>query len=183
MNIPFSEKRPARVLALLAIVFSTGGALLLAAPLQAQNAQAPGVQAPSVQAELKAFKVTGAKLVAATSANPGEVIEYQARYTNTGTLPAARFAPQLPVPDALVYVSDSAAPDGVLASTDGKNFAPAPLMRSVKSADGKIRLVAVPLREYKVLRWQLGALAPGQSVTVKARARVKSFADARSSGS
>ena len=173
MNIRFFEKRPARVAALLAVVFSTGGALL-AAPLQAQSAKTP-----AVQAELKAFKVSGAKLVAATSANPGEVIEYQARYTNTGSVPATRFAPQLPVPDALVYVGDSAAPGAVQASVDGKNFAPAPLMRSVKGADGKSRLVAIPLREYKVLRWQLGALAPGQSVTVKARARVKAFADAR----
>lgn len=38
-------------------------------------------------------------------------------------------------------------------------------MRFVKGANGKTRLAAVPLREYKVLRWQLGALALGQGVT------------------
>lgn len=104
MNIRFSEKRPARGAALLAIALSTGGALL-AAPLQAQP-----VTTPAVQAELQAFKVSGAKLVAATSANCGEVAEYQARRANTGTSTATRFAPQRPVPDALIYVSDRATP-------------------------------------------------------------------------
>lgn len=175
MNIRFFARRHARPLALLAVVLSTAGALLLAAP----GAEAQGAKGPNVQADLKAFRVAGAKLVAATSANPGEVIEYRARYTNTGFVAAARFALQLPVPDALIYLADSAAPDAVLASTDGKNFAPTPLMRPVKGADGKTHMVAVPLREHKVLPWQLGALAPGQSVTVRARVRVKSFADSR----
>ena len=174
MNTRLSFARDARVLALGTILLSTSTSALVAAPRSA----APATGA-TVEADLKAFKVSGTKLVSATSANPGEIIEYQARYTNTGSAPALRFAPQLPVPDALVFVSGSALPDAVLASTDGKNFAPAPLVRLVKGADGKTRSVAVPLREYRVLRWQLGTLAPGQSVTVKARARVKSFGDGR----
>jgi len=176
MNIRHFLSRDARVFTLGAILLSTGCALLLAPKT---SAWAQGANGAKVEADLQAFKVAGTKLVAATSARPGEVIEYQARYTNTGGAPAQRFAPQLPVPASLVYVSSSALPDGVLASTDGKNFAPAPLMRMVKSADGTTKSVAIPLREYRVLRWQLGTLAPGQSVTVKARARVKSFANSR----
>ncbi len=169
--------RDARVLALTVICVATGGALALAVPAMAQ----PAASAPraEVKAELKAFKVAGDKLVAADSANPGDVIEYQARYTNVGGAPAQRFSPQLPVPTALVYAGNSALPSGFLATTDGKNFAPAPLMRAVRKADGTTQLVAVPLRAYRALRWQLGTLAPGQSVTVRARARVKSFADGK----
>ena len=175
MNIQTLLRRHSRVLALGAILGSTLVALALAAPY----AGAQGAGGARVEANLQAFKVTGTKLVAATSANPGEIIEYQASYTNSGSGSAQRFAPPLPIPAALVYVGGSAAPGEVLASLDGKNFAPTPLMRSVKGADGKSHSVAVPLREYRVLRWQLGALAPGQSVTVKARARVKSFSDAK----
>ena len=175
MNITFSLKRRARALILGAVLVSTGASVLLATT----RAQAQGAAGASVQADLKAFKVVGTKLVEATSANPGEVIEYQARYTNTGSVGAQRFAPQLPIPGALIYVSDSSSPDAVLASIDGKNFAPAPLVRRVTGTDGKTRLIAVPLREYRALRWQLGTLAPGQSVVVKARARVKSFGDGR----
>jgi len=176
MNIRHFFARNARPLTLGAILLSTGGALLLAPK---PSAWAQGAPAAKVEADLQAFKVAGTKLVAATSARPGEVIEYQARYTNTGGAPAQRFAPQLPLPASLIYVSSSALPENVLASTDGKNFAPAPLMRRVKAADGTTKSVAVPLREYRVLRWQLGTLAPGQSVTIKARARVKSFADGK----
>lgn len=176
MNIRNFFARETRLLTLSAILFATGGALLLAPKT---SAWAQGAPCAKVEADLQAFKVAGTKLVAATSARPGEVIEYQARYTNTGSASAQRFAPQLPVPASLVYVSSSALPEGVMASTDGKNFAPAPLMRVVKAADGTTKSVAIPLREYRVLRWQLGTLAPGQSVTVKARARVKAFADGK----
>ncbi len=171
--------RDARVLALSAICLTTGGAfaITLAAPSFAAPATASAKA--QVKAELTAFKVSGDKLVAAENANPGDVIEYQARYTNTGSVAAQRFSPQLPVPEALVYAGNTALPTGFLATTDGKNFAPAPLMRSVKNLDGTTKQVAVPLREYRALRWQLGTLAPGESVVVKARARVKSFGDGK----
>jgi hypothetical protein len=176
MNIRNSFLRDARVLALGAIILATGGAIATAIP----SVAAPNTSArPDVKAELKAFKVVGDKLEAAESADPGDVIEYQARYTNNGSAPAQRFSPQLPMPDALVYAGNTAAPAGFLATTDGKNFAPAPLMRSVKNADGTTKMVAVPLREYRALRWQLGTLAPGETVTIKARARVKTFADGK----
>ena len=169
--------RDARVLTLAALCLATGGALALAVPSMAQ----PATSAPraEVKAELKAFKVAGDKLVSADTANPGDVIEYQARYTNVGAAPAQRFSPQLPVPSALVYAGNSALPSGFQATIDGRNFAPAPLMRAVKKADGTTQMVAVPLKAYRALRWQLGTLAPGQSVVVKARARVKSFADGK----
>ncbi len=178
MQIRHSFLRDARVLALGVLALATVGAFGLAA---VPSMAAPGPPAPKadVQAELRAFKVSGDKLVAADTANPGDTIEYQARYTNNGTAPAQRFSPQLPLPDALVYAGNTALPSGFQATTDGKNFAPAPLMRPVKNPDGTSKLVAIPLREYRAIRWQLGTLAPGESVVVKARAVVKSFADGK----
>ncbi|BCM91017.1 hypothetical protein IAD21_02881 [Abditibacteriota bacterium] len=176
MQIRNSFLRDTRILALGAVLLATGGALLTAVPSFAAPAAS---SKPDVKAELKAFKVVGDKLEAADTADPGDIIEYQASYTNTGSSPAQRFSPQLPVPDALVYAGNTAAPAGYLATTDGKNFAPAPLMRSVRNPDGTTKMVAVPLREYRALRWQLGTLAPGATVTIKARARVKSFADGK----
>ncbi len=177
MQIRKSFLRDARVLALGAIILATGGALAMAVPSVA--APAATAAKPDVKAELKAFKVVGDKLEAADTADPGDVIEYQVRYTNNGSAPAQRFSPQLPMPDALVYAGNTASPAGFLATTDGKNFAPAPLMRSVKNPDGTAKMIAVPLREYRAIRWQLGTLAPGESVLVKARARVKTFADGK----
>lgn len=168
--------RDKRVLAISAILLATSGTLVTALPSWAAPAT-QAAQRADVKAELKAFRVVGDKLEAADSAAPGDVIEYQARYTNTGTAPAQRFSPQLPVPESLVYAGNTAAPSGFLASTDGKTFAPAPLMRSVKNSDGTTKMIAVPLNEYRALRWQLGTLAPGQSMTIKARARVKTLGD------
>lgn len=168
--------RDARVLALGAIILATGGAIAATA-IPSVAAPATSAARADVKAELKAFKVVDGKLESADTADPGDIIEYQASYTNNGKAPAQRFSPQLPMPDALVYAGNTAAPSGFLATTDGKNFAPAPLMRSVKNPDGTTKMVAVPLREYRALRWQLGTLAPGETVTVKARARVKTFAD------
>jgi len=109
MNIRHFLSREARVFTLSAILLATGGALFLAPKT---SAWAQGASGAKVEADLQAFKVAGSKLVAATSARPGEIIEYQARYTNTGSASAQRFAPQLPIPASLVYVSSSALPDG-----------------------------------------------------------------------
>lgn len=179
MQIRHSFLRDARVLALSGLMLATGGAFALALASPSLAAPATTAAKADVVAELRAFKVSGDKLVAADTANPGDTIEYQARYTNNGTSAVQRFSPQLPVPEALIYAGSTALPTGFLATTDGKNFASAPLMRSVKSPDGTTKLVAVPLREYRALRWQLGTLAPGESVVVKARATVKSFADGK----
>lgn len=152
------------------LVLASSSALVNAAPAPAAKAPA---SAPLVKAQLNAFKVgKDGKLSKADEARPGDIIEYQVRFSNTGSVPATHFKPQLPIPTALVYMKSSTAPLKVWASLDSKSFAPAPLRRSVKNADGTTSLVPVPLPEYRALRWDIGTLAPGQSVLVKARAQV-----------
>src|SRR5579864_6329356 len=101
-------------------------------------------------------------------ARPGETIEYVAEYKNTGQDKVANVVATLPVPAGMEYLPQTAAPAGVTASTDEKTYAPLPLKRSVRGADGKTKEEAVPFSEYRSLRWNLGEIAGGASKSVKA---------------
>ncbi len=149
--------------------------MLTMAPLSLVLA-APAATA-AISASLQAFKVVpqkeGAdKLAAADVARPGDVIEYQATYSNAGQRAATNLNATLPIPAALSYVPNTASPAGFMASTDAKNFAPAPLKRAAKDANGKTIMVMVPFAEYRALRWNVKQLAPGADFKVSARASV-----------
>ena len=132
----------------------------------------------SVAVELTAQRVTKAQgkevLVAADQAKPGELIEYRALYRNDGANEAKGLMATLPIPRGTQYVAGSATPRGVEASLAGRTFAPVPLTRSVKTADGRTVVQEVPVSEYRTLRWPLGVLPTKQSRTVAARVRVES---------
>ncbi len=125
---------------------------------------------------LEAQKVTQEKgrevLVSALEAKPGEVIEYRATYTNRGTEPVREVWATLPIPAGLEFMPPSAAPAKLLASLDGKAYAPTPLMRREQTPAGIEVLREVPASEYRFLRWSLGTMPAKQSRTVSARARV-----------
>jgi uncharacterized repeat protein (TIGR01451 family) len=146
--------------------------ILTACVLQFACAFVFAADADHVAVSLKAFKVTGQKLVPTAEAQPGDTIEYQVTYRNTGTAPARDVMATLPVPDGgMRYLADSAAPAGVQASVDGKQFAAVPLTRTVVR-NGKPVTETVPAAEYRFLRWPLGELAPGSSSTVTSRMRL-----------
>ena len=137
-----------------------------------------GAGGPDVKVQLSAHRVTRdaqnkEMLSSGASAKPGEIIEYRATYKNSGSATAGRLQGTLPVPDDMEFVSGSAVPAGAYASTDGKNYAPIPLTRMVKLANGTTARRDVPLAEYRSLRWNLADLAPGASVTVTARMKIK----------
>lgn len=132
----------------------------------------------AVNVELHAFKVvttaSGTKLVPTDAAQPGDTIQYLATYSNKGKTPAREVLATLPVPaGGLVYVPESATPAAVQASVDGKQFAAMPLIRTV-TRNGKQVTEAVPVAEYRFLRWKLGEIAPGASITVSSRMRLDS---------
>jgi uncharacterized repeat protein (TIGR01451 family) len=104
---------------------------------------------------------------------PGDTIEYIAEYKNTGKGGASNVVATLPVPAGMEYLPQTASPDGATASTDDKTYAPIPLKRTVRGADGKTKEELVPFPEYRSLRWNLGDIAPGASKSVKARMKVK----------
>lgn len=132
----------------------------------------------TVQVAMHAYKVVttakGTKLVPSDAAMPGDTIEYQVTYTNTGATPAREVLATLPVPQAgLAYVPDSAMPAAVQASIDGVTYAPMPLVRTV-TRNGKPVTENVPAAEYRFLRWKLGEIKPGASSTVSSRMRLDS---------
>jgi uncharacterized repeat protein (TIGR01451 family) len=116
----------------------------------------------------------------AEKARPGDVIEYRAVYKNDGRTAVRELDATLPVPNGLEYLPKTAAPAVVLASTDGQSFAPVPLVRKTRTADGREEIREVPLSEYRALRWSIGALAAKESRTVRARMRVAPLASVAS---
>jgi len=130
-----------------------------------------------VALDLKHFKVVAKadgkeELVAANEARPGEIIEYQLRCTNEGARDIADFQPSIPIPAGLEFVPKSATPDEVTASTDGRTWGAIPLKRTLKLAGGEEKVVPVPYREYRFIRWSAMALGAGKSLRMSVRARV-----------
>jgi len=146
---------------------------LLALAFAAPAAHADG----DVKVSMTAHRVTtndrGAeRLVAAEQVKPGETIEYRARYRNEGDAAVHQLVASMPIPAGMEFVPGTASPTVVLASLDGKTFAPVPLKRQVKNAKGQPVEELVPYREYRALRWTIGDLASKGEETVRARMRV-----------
>ncbi|MES3020817.1 MAG: hypothetical protein V4857_04450 [Pseudomonadota bacterium] len=141
------------------------------APAPATPAEKPVVSVSLTQTKI----VTGAggreREVDAKSVRPGDVIEYQATYTNNSKLPVKGLLAGLPIPEGLEYLPNSAKPGGAIVKAAAKQgeFAAEPLMRN--GAAGKPE--PVPYNEYRSLRWEIGQLKAGASVTVRARAKVE----------
>ena len=108
----------------------------------------------------------------ATSAKPGDVLEYSASYFNGGKTPVERVQAVVPVPPGTVLLANSAKPANPQATLDGVSFSATPLKRTVKLPDGKSRDELVPLSEYRALRWPLGTIAASQNVVVSLRVQV-----------
>lgn len=111
---------------------------------------------------------------AAKEVKPGDLVVYTASYRNTGKDPVRALVATVPVPSSMEW--QGVAADGKnppsLASTDGTTFAPIPLTRKVRGADGKEQVQQVPLHEYRALRWTLPDLAAGAVATVKVTTKV-----------
>jgi uncharacterized repeat protein (TIGR01451 family) len=113
-----------------------------------------------------------AVLKPAAQSKPGDVIEYSNTFKNGGTAAAEKLLAVVPVPLGTTLMAGTAEPAQAQASSDGVVFAPMPLMRSVRQPDGSQRSEAVPLADYRALRWELGSLAAGRSVAVSLRVKV-----------
>jgi len=151
----------------------TALALAFVALVAAPAARAQG----GVTVELTASRVTKTQgrdvLAPAEQARPGDLLEYRALYRNDGKVEARGLAATLPIPRGTRYVPGSALPRRVEASLDGRTFAPVPLTRKVRTADGRVVTREVPASEYVALRWPLGALPASQSRAVTARVRIE----------
>lgn len=110
----------------------------------------------------------------ASTAKPGEILEESATYTNKSKIVVSKLEVTLPIPFGTGFMADSTKPAAALvrASTDGINFQTIPLKRKVKLASGVEIEQAVPLNEYRFLRWYPGELAAGKSLTYSARFKI-----------
>jgi uncharacterized repeat protein (TIGR01451 family) len=111
--------------------------------------------------------------VAADQARPGEILEYTAEYRNISEFGVSNLQPTLPIPAGVRYIENTAAPRRVEASLDGQNFAPPPLVKKVIRDGGEPVEVEASPEEYRSLRWFIGDLAPGKTVTVRAQVRLE----------
>lgn len=139
---------------------------------------APAAAQPSdpIETRLEARKVVAAAdgkegFAAADAARPGDVIEYTATYRNVGKQAVRNLEATLPIPANTELVAASAVPAATRASSDARTFDSFPLKRKVKRAGVEVE-EALPLSEYRALRWSAGDLAPGRSVSFRARVRV-----------
>jgi uncharacterized repeat protein (TIGR01451 family) len=107
----------------------------------------------------------------AEAAKPGDVIEYTASYRNVSQQPVRNLEATLPIPANTELVEASPTPAGANASVDARSFEPMPLKRKVRRGASEVD-EAVPLRDYRSLRWYPGELPPGRTLTFKARVRV-----------
>jgi hypothetical protein len=141
-------------------------------------AQAALAQTPAVTSKLVAQRVdlVGGKSVLATAeaGKPGDLVEYSGMYHNVGAKGVEKLVATIPVPVGTTFVAGSSAPARAQASIDGLHFGALPLTRSVRQPDGTLRDEAVPLADYRYVRWELGTLLPGADAVVKLRVQIDS---------
>jgi hypothetical protein len=143
-----------------------------------------GLAQAAAEVQLAAWKVVAERAAEGTAKErlepvqqlqPGDTIEYRATYAADAQSAARNVQITLPVPQAgLVWQPWASAPEAgvpMLASRDGERFEPVPLMRAEQLPDGRRVMRAVPLSEYRFLRWQLGDLPAGATRMVRARMR------------
>lgn len=153
--------------------FTRFAALAFAATAAGAWAQAP--KGP-VESRLEARKVVVAAdgketLAAATTAKPGDVIEYVATYRNTGREAVRNLEATLPIPANTELLPASITPAGARASLDGAAYAPMPLKRKTVRNGVSVE-EAVPAAEVRSLRWLAPELGADKSVAFTARVKV-----------
>lgn len=161
------------------ILFIAGTTLWTGSPALAQRLAEPQLETQLISG-IPVTQADGSTVLQpADTAAPGDILEYQVRYRNTGGRSIRSLTATLPVPPGTThYVDGSARPAADLASIDGQHYDRIPLHRRIRRADGSEQMQRVPVSEYRFLRWQLGSLAAGQSITVTARMRVIAQDDA-----
>lgn len=108
----------------------------------------------------------------AALAKPGDILEEVATYTNTSKATLKNLEATLPIPVNTELVMASVKPANAKASVDGREFSALPLVSRVRQPNGVEAEVAVPLSEYRYLRWYPGELSPGKPLSVSARFKV-----------
>ena len=179
-NLPHSrEDMIAEAVALVALLFSLGIGLVIALLPVSVKAATPPVAAPAPALQLQAFKIVPAapgrpeQRVPATEAHAGDQLEYEAVYRNPTPVPMHHVLVTVPVPaNGVEYLPGTQSPSADLASSDGKQFAPLPLLRVETALDGRKVSKPAPSADYRFLRWDLGDVPAGATRTVRTRVQL-----------
>ena len=139
---------------------------LVAGTLSAQTATAE-----PLEALLEAYVVTtddaGEEvLTKANSAKPGDLILYEAVFTNLGETSLIDLAPTVPIPAGLEYQSFVAVRDPATASLDGSTFIPfSEALLPPEDPESSASTI-------QAVRWSISDLAPGDSFTARVYAQL-----------
>lgn len=108
----------------------------------------------------------------ARTIHPGDILQYELLYRIKGTGKVLELLAQLPVPEGMEYMADTAQPTNVLVSRDGEDFLPLPLSRKGGNSGVAELPPETPLVEYRYLGWPLRGISPGEEAKVSARLKV-----------
>jgi uncharacterized repeat protein (TIGR01451 family) len=134
---------------------------------------------PRVVIAIQQFKEVadgkGVKLVPATAANPGDIVEYQLAYRNEGDEPATNAVIEDPIPKGTTYLANSAGGDAEITFSNdkGQTFAPpVRLTYEVKLPSGAVEKRTATPAEYTNVRWTVKQVPAGAGGKVSFRVRV-----------
>jgi uncharacterized repeat protein (TIGR01451 family) len=117
------------------------------------------------------------KRVAAEEIEPGEILIYTLRYSNTGDEMATNVVFNDPIPKGTVYLAGSATGLGtdITFSIDGgKTYKkPTLLTYEVKLADGRVEKRVASPDEYTHIGWKIEAIPAGERGELAFKVRVK----------
>ncbi len=112
-------------------------------------------------------------LVQASTAKPNDRLQYVTDVRNSGVSAVHGIKTTLPLPPGTEFIAGSQQPaDGVLASVDGRTFAPLPLKRTVKMPDGTSHEELVPTSDYRFLTWTARDIPANDQLQVSARVMI-----------
>lgn len=161
-----------------ALALTLGSVALSSMAAEGQPSTQSKPEAP-ITIQLKQYKVVpddkgATKLVDASLVLPGDLVEYHAVYANRGKAALPVIA-TIPIPEAMVYVAESATASSKVAHTVAQkdsNFSTEPLQKTVTTSSGATLSQPVPYAAYRFVRWDLGKLASGSQVELSVRAQV-----------
>src|SRR4051812_39565112 len=150
------------------VFFSLTAILLLALPALAKPKIVIAIQQYKEVADGK-----GTKLVAATSATPGDVVEYQLVYKNEGDEPATNAVIEDPIPKGTTYLANTASGDGSeIPFPNDRGQPSAPPVRlpyEVKLPSGAPEKRPATPAEYTNVRWMVKQVPAGATGKVSFR--------------
>jgi len=136
----------------------------------------PGSESGVIDVQLTVMKIEstagGEVFVPAETIRPGDLLQYEIVYRIKGEDEVLELLAQLPIPEGMEYVPDSAQPPKVLGSLGGSDFSPLPLPGKNPLPSGPEPSMKIPPVKYRTLGWTMRGLAPGDEFTVSARLRV-----------